>query len=89
VCERQVGTGQEELWKHPPFEGVVEDGILYARGACDNKAGMGTYVGCVHSTRTYDVRVRTRAVERVRVATLAHHMCDECSVRPVHSQAAC
>lgn len=37
-----MGTGQEELWKHPPFAGVVEDGILYARGACDNKAGMGT-----------------------------------------------
>ncbi len=26
-----------ELWRHPPFEGTIEDGLMVARGATDNK----------------------------------------------------
>ncbi len=26
-----------ELWKHPPFEPALENGVVYARGASDNK----------------------------------------------------
>lgn len=29
-----------ELWKHPPFSAVLENGRLYARGASDNKANI-------------------------------------------------
>jgi acetylornithine deacetylase/succinyl-diaminopimelate desuccinylase-like protein len=29
-----------ELWSHPPFEPVVEDGRIYARGASDDKGNM-------------------------------------------------
>ena len=32
-----VGIGSLESWGWDPFEGKVEDGILYARGACDEK----------------------------------------------------
>lgn len=32
-----VGIGDPEEWDWDPFEGKVEDGILYARGACDEK----------------------------------------------------
>lgn len=32
-----VGIGDPEEWQWDPFEGKVEDGILYARGACDEK----------------------------------------------------
>jgi len=32
-----VGVGDPEEWSWHPFEGKVEDGILYARGACDAK----------------------------------------------------
>ncbi|MCL4507294.1 MAG: YgeY family selenium metabolism-linked hydrolase [Chloroflexi bacterium] len=32
-----VGIGDRSQWDHDPFEGVVRDGILFARGACDEK----------------------------------------------------
>ncbi len=32
-----VGVGDPEEWEWDPFIGKVEDGILYARGACDEK----------------------------------------------------
>ncbi len=32
-----VGIGDPDAWEWDPFEGKVEDGILYARGACDEK----------------------------------------------------
>ncbi len=32
-----VGVGDPDEWEWDPFEGKVEDGILYARGACDEK----------------------------------------------------
>ncbi len=32
-----VGVGDPQAWQWDPFEGKVEDGMLYARGACDEK----------------------------------------------------
>ncbi|CAG1007957.1 succinyl-diaminopimelate desuccinylase [Anaerolineales bacterium] len=32
-----VGVGDPEEWEWDPFVGKVEDGVLYARGACDEK----------------------------------------------------
>jgi len=32
-----VGIGDPHEWKWDPFKGKVEDGVLYARGACDEK----------------------------------------------------
>ncbi|MBM2850888.1 MAG: putative hydrolase [Anaerolineales bacterium] len=32
-----VGVGDRPTWEWDPFEGKVEDGLLYARGACDEK----------------------------------------------------
>jgi putative selenium metabolism hydrolase len=40
VCDSHidtVGVGDREDWEWDPFIGKVEDGILYARGACDEK----------------------------------------------------
>jgi acetylornithine deacetylase/succinyl-diaminopimelate desuccinylase-like protein len=31
-------------WKHPPFEAVIEDSIIYGRGATDNKGGIIAFV---------------------------------------------
>ncbi len=35
-----VPTGPEEDWRHPPFEAVVVDGVLYGRGAADMKGSL-------------------------------------------------
>ncbi len=32
-----VGVGDKETWPWDPFVGKVEEGVLYARGACDEK----------------------------------------------------
>ncbi len=32
-----VGVGDPASWQWDPFEGKIEDGMLYARGACDEK----------------------------------------------------
>jgi succinyl-diaminopimelate desuccinylase len=33
-----------EGWRHDPFGGVIEDGILYGRGACDMKGAVAAFV---------------------------------------------
>lgn len=35
-----VPTGPEDQWQHPPFEPIVEDGMLYGRGAADMKGSL-------------------------------------------------
>lgn len=32
-----VGIGDPAEWTHDPFEGKIENGVLYGRGACDEK----------------------------------------------------
>ncbi|MBN1478529.1 YgeY family selenium metabolism-linked hydrolase [Candidatus Sumerlaeota bacterium] len=41
-----VGLGNPSSWQWDPFHGKVEDGILYARGACDEKAST---PGMIHA----------------------------------------
>lgn len=35
-----VPEGDTSKWKYPPFEGIVDDGKVYGRGACDTKGGI-------------------------------------------------
>jgi len=35
-----VDPASESDWTHPPFEGTVEDGIVWGRGALDDKASL-------------------------------------------------
>lgn len=35
-----VPAGDPDRWRHDPFEGAVEDGRLYGRGAADMKTGL-------------------------------------------------
>jgi putative selenium metabolism hydrolase len=39
-----VAVGDPGRWPHPPHDGVIEDGILYGRGACDMKGGLAAMV---------------------------------------------
>jgi acetylornithine deacetylase/succinyl-diaminopimelate desuccinylase-like protein len=35
-----VPEGNRAIWTYPPFEARIENGILFGRGAADNKAGI-------------------------------------------------
>ena len=37
-----VPAGDADDWRYPPFEGVVADGAVWGRGACDMKGGLVT-----------------------------------------------
>jgi putative selenium metabolism hydrolase len=39
-----VGVGDPKEWAHDPYEGRVEDGYIYGRGACDQRGGMASLV---------------------------------------------
>lgn len=42
-----VPSGPVEDWKHPPFDCVEEDGVLYGRGAADMKGCVAAFVTAV------------------------------------------
>lgn len=39
-----VDVGNPERWHHPPYGGMIENGVLYGRGACDMKGGLAAMV---------------------------------------------
>jgi len=42
-----VPTGPVDQWPHPPFSGLIEDGILHGRGAQDMKASIACWIAAV------------------------------------------
>lgn len=46
-----VGT-QGQAWDVPPFEGLIENGVLYGRGALDMKAGLAMLVHAMLRARS-------------------------------------
>ena len=39
-----VPTGPEKNWQHPPFAGLIEDGLLHGRGAADMKGSLAAMI---------------------------------------------
>lgn len=39
-----VPAGEEERWQHPPFGGVLQDGLLFGRGAGDDKSSVAAQI---------------------------------------------
>ena len=39
-----VGIGDPDAWAYDPYKGKVEDGIVYGRGAGDNKGGLASMI---------------------------------------------
>jgi putative selenium metabolism hydrolase len=52
-----VDIGELGRWSHPPYEGVIEQGILYGRGACDMKGGLAAMVYSVKALQEAGVRL--------------------------------
>jgi acetylornithine deacetylase len=52
-----VPPGAPELWTHGPFEGVVEDGRLYGRGALDMKGALVAGLFALRALRASSVRL--------------------------------
>ncbi|MCA1834429.1 MAG: M20 family metallopeptidase [Actinomycetota bacterium] len=44
----------ESLWEHPPFEAVVEQGILHGRGSCDMKGAIAAAICAAKALRGTD-----------------------------------
>ena len=57
-----VPIGDPALWKYPPWSGVVEDGKLYGRGACDMKAGLAAAVYAVEALRNLRFEPRGKVI---------------------------
>ena len=53
-----VHEGDPKLWPFPPYEGVVRDGVLYGRGACDVKGALASQVYGIALLRDLGLRPR-------------------------------
>ncbi|HEX2525084.1 MAG TPA: succinyl-diaminopimelate desuccinylase [Geminicoccus sp.] len=42
-----VPPGDSSAWSHDPFAGVIENGLLFGRGAADMKSGVAAFVAAV------------------------------------------
>ncbi|MBC5994694.1 dipeptidase [Pontibacter cellulosilyticus] len=65
-----------ELWTSPPFEPVIKDGKIYARGACDDKGQMYMHVKAFETmmqtgTLTCNVKFMIEGEEEVGSVNLA------------------
>lgn len=47
-----VGVGDRGTWTRDPYAGVVEDGVVYGRGASDQEAGVAAAVYGAHLAKT-------------------------------------
>ncbi|MDQ7825122.1 MAG: YgeY family selenium metabolism-linked hydrolase [Candidatus Eremiobacteraeota bacterium] len=50
-----VGAGRREAWKRDPFEGRCEQGVIYGRGATDQKLAMVSMLYAVKLIREHDL----------------------------------
>ncbi len=52
-----VDVGNLERWSHPPYDGVIERGVLYGRGSCDMKGGLAAMVYAVGALQDAGVQL--------------------------------
>jgi len=69
-----VGVGSRDEWSHDPFEPVLADGVVYGRGACDDKGGMASMVFGAALAR--ELGVLPEAVTLYVVGSVQEEECD-------------
>lgn len=51
-----VPVGNLTHWEYPPFDGMIEDGLMYGRGTADNKGGFGSILASLEVMRGLGLR---------------------------------
>lgn len=69
-----VGVGDLRQWKHDPYKGKVAKGIVYGRGAGDQKGATPAMVYAGHIIR--DLKLPTRDYTLLMTFTVAEEDCD-------------
>lgn len=57
-----VTVQKSEMWRHPPFSGMVEGRMVYGRGACDMKGGLTAAVMAPHVIRESGHEIEGRVI---------------------------
>jgi acetylornithine deacetylase len=57
-----VSAGDESNWTHPPWQGTVEDGLIYGRGAVDMKGGLVCALYAAKAIRDAGVNLRGKLI---------------------------
>lgn len=57
-----VPAPDADAWPHPPYAGVVSDGLLYGRGSCDMKSGIAACLAAVAGLQRAGLRPRGKLV---------------------------
>lgn len=50
-----VPVGDLSHWKYSPFEGTIENGLMYGRGTADNKSGFGSILSALKVLKKMDL----------------------------------
>lgn len=73
-----VDVGEIARWPHPPYDGVIEDGVLHGRGACDMKGGLAAAVYGVRALLEAGLRL---AGDLYVVGVVQEEPCEGLSIR--------
>ncbi len=57
-----VVPAEAKQWKEPPFSGVVKDGVIWGRGAIDNKGGGVMALMTLLALKRQDVRLKSDVI---------------------------
>ena len=77
-----VDTGRLESWGYAPHGGVIEEGFLHGRGACDMKGGLASHVFAAALIKNYgfkhrgDIIVTAVVQEELCVSSGMSYLCD-------------
>jgi acetylornithine deacetylase/succinyl-diaminopimelate desuccinylase-like protein len=52
-----VVTTENQQWTHPPFDGLIEDGYIWGRGALDMKHGIAMYLAAILKARAEGIHL--------------------------------